>query len=860
MIEYIALTGGRYTYADDILNLQELALSYTSLFDSCSNFIISGCEIQDGKVNPGFVWLGNKVRYFEGCTVASYPLYIYEYNKTDTTTYANDVNKRGRINYLCVSGTSVPTRTDAVTGKLPVFIEISENYAPRLLDKFFGKYAVLLDTPFSKQTVKKDLVVTGGLTTEQAIVSKTALSVFNQSKGYALKNIVKANGEGSTGLYLNGILINEIVLNTDGTFSLYMGENIIASFNENGIATYNATLDRLKVSSISINTNVIENTSDKSDNGSVNINLSGYNNENSYYRNFNIYDGKSRKTPLFSTEGKTASVKVDGNFSISGDNPDIFLYNNIYAKTDKRLLNSIKWKDANKEDIFYLGYISNDNFDFTLKNTIGNIILTPKNYFDISGEIRLNGINLSEIYVSINTFNSELSKKVSKVDGKQLSTEDFTSELKSKLQGIKTGNVYTPTEGYALVSEVIDSLYKKLNKIDNLADIPDKKTARTNLDVYSKPESNSLYLKISQNLSELVTLTADEINGLSADDINSLKANKQKAVRDNIDAEKKGTGDMKLAKASNLSDITDKTLARKNISVYSIDEVEKRLEKYLPITSEYTGAIFTQDHKLKLEAIRTGNFAGVDSENKAISQTEGYVMTSHIVKELAKKANLLLDGYNDTQKKTIAANIDVFTKAESNAKYATVEELFQDFITYLVKQGKSTSDAQKILRDKLNTPSKEDVSGYYLRKDGLLSDLSLANTEAKKTVCRTLGAAYAEEYQTKVADTGWLKMNNSGANTYASDLYIRQIGNIVSIQGTVYNNRHDGSHWGGVLAVIPNQIQPPKYAVKNSLCEFNDDHKYNRGTTYVIAGGDRNLRLYESGWYVTTELNFTYMV
>lgn len=34
MKEYVAETGGRYTYADDILNLQELALSMTSIFQN----------------------------------------------------------------------------------------------------------------------------------------------------------------------------------------------------------------------------------------------------------------------------------------------------------------------------------------------------------------------------------------------------------------------------------------------------------------------------------------------------------------------------------------------------------------------------------------------------------------------------------------------------------------------------------------------------------------------------------------------------------------------------------------------------------------------------------------------------------
>lgn len=55
MKEYIAETGGRYTYSDDILNLQELALSMSAVFDGCSDFIISGCEIEGPRVSPGYV-------------------------------------------------------------------------------------------------------------------------------------------------------------------------------------------------------------------------------------------------------------------------------------------------------------------------------------------------------------------------------------------------------------------------------------------------------------------------------------------------------------------------------------------------------------------------------------------------------------------------------------------------------------------------------------------------------------------------------------------------------------------------------------------------------------------------------------
>ena len=104
-------------------------------------------------------------------------------------------------------------------------------------------------------------------------------------------------------------------------------------------------------------------------------------------------------------------------------------------------------------------------------------------------------------------------------------------------------------------------------------------------------------------------------------------------------------------------------------------------------------------------------------------------------------------------------------------------------------------------------------------------------------------------------------MGNSGSETDTSGLYVRQVGDIVSIQGKVNTAKRNGSNMGGVVAVIPNQIDPPRYGLKTSLCDYNDDHKYNRGATFVIQGGNRNLLIYESGWYnVNTELNFTYMI
>ncbi|MDC1812117.1 hypothetical protein POZ03_16785 [Bacteroides uniformis] len=861
MKEYIAQTGGRYTYADDILNLQELALSMTSIFTTYSNFIISGCEYTGNDIAPGYVWINGKVRYFSGCKNATRPYYIYETNKNETVTYANEINKNGRSLYLCTGGATVPEVADLITGKVPQYIELTADYVPRFADKFFGQYAVLLDSPFGKQTIKRDLVLAGNLTVEKNIECKTAISISNAQNGYSIRNIVKANGDASIGVYLNGLLVNEIVILTDGSFSFIKQGQELARINNNGIYHTHIQGTTSKTGSIYLSNNSLTNYDDDSDDGSININTSGLKGGNAKFRNFNIYDGKQSSAPLFQTIGKDKTIRGNGAFTINIPGDGIILANPSYLKNNTALTNCYIWLDSQKEKIGSIGYEDTSSFDMTIRNIIGNITFASTGYVNITGTLKINGKSVEDIYVTRQDFNTELGKKVDAVAGKQLSTEDFTNAYKKKLDAISGGSIESAGDGFVTSKDVSDALKLKLTITENLRDIPNKGTARTNLDVYSKSEANGRYLKVTEKLLELVSLSADEVNGLTADEAAALKAQKQEAVRNNIDAEKKGTGNLKLTKASNLADIPDKAVARKNISVYSTKEIDDMLAGKLGNEGAYQGAIFTNELKQKLESIKSGNFAYTDNNGTSHSEVEGYVSTSQVKKELTKKAERLLSGYSDNEKRSIAANIGIYLKTETDEKYAAVSSLFQDYIAYLVKQGKSSAEAQKTLRTKLDVLSSGEVSGTYIRKDSKLSDLSLPNAEAKKQVCRTLGAAYAEEYQTKLPDTGWLQMNNSGSSTDTRGLFVRQIGNVVCIQGTINTAKRDGSNMGGAVAVLPNQISAPKYGLKLSLCDFNDDHKYNRGATFVIPGNSRKILIYESGWYnINTEINFTYMI
>lgn len=590
MKEYIAETGGRYTYSDDVLNLQELALSLTALFSECPAFIISGCQTEGNTITPGYVWLGGKIRYFGGANPAGFPYFIYEANTNESVVYANEINKRGRCCYLCAGGTAVPQVTDPVTGFPPQYLEVSREYAPRLNEKFVGRYALLLDSPASRQKVKKDVTFSGEVTVEKTLKSTKEISAQG-SGGRSLRSRVKENGESSLGAYLNELLTAEIVLNTDGSFSFLKGMTELARLDENGFSCDAMNLKRGRIGSAYLYQNHLINIGDDTDDGSININHCGYNQTTSRFRNFNVYDGKKCSIPLFQVEGKTKTVSVNGSFQVCGNGCGYVLRNTSFAKGDPELTAIIEWQDRDKTTIASLGYLTTSTNDFTVSNLFGNLVFLPKGFIDLSGEVRMKGTDIYSIFVTQKNFDDALAKKVSVVSGKQLSTEDFTTTYKKKLDAISNGSIGDGGTGYVTADDVADALKYKLNVSSNLDDLFDKGVARMNLSVYSKSETDGKYLTIKGKLSELINLSADEINGMSPEQAAARKAEKQAEIRVNLDAEKRGTGDLKLSKSSNLSDLPDKAQARKNISVYSTTEIDKMLEGKLSSDGAYTGAI-----------------------------------------------------------------------------------------------------------------------------------------------------------------------------------------------------------------------------------------------------------------------------
>jgi hypothetical protein len=854
MKEYIAKTGGRYTYNDDLLNLQELAMSMTAIFDGCSNFIISGCHAAGGKISPGFVWINGRVRYFEGAADPVFPYFIWEENHFETISYAGDVNKHGRCNYLTAGGAAVPQVNDEVTGELPGYIELREEYAPRFIDKFIGRYAVLLDSPFARQTVKKDLVLAGTLSVEKDLESKTSVSVVNTENKYALRSIVKESGNALVGLYAGGVLLNGIEMAIDGAFSLWRRKAKIASFDYTGLKTDCLGCTVANVGALRIEGNNLLNFTDPTDDGTVEVNRYAYNGSSSRYRGFIVYDGRTAN-PLLAVEGKSSRVTVGGAFAVTSGGQGIVLKNSTYAKTDARLVNILEWQDKNGARIGYAGYIAANTSEMTLRNEIGNLVLHSTGWVDVRGELRVGGVNIADTYMRQSDCNEQLAGKVDKVTGKGLSTEDFTAEYRKKLDSIMGGTINSGGDGFVSAGDVEEALRGKLSVGSNLADIESVPRARANLEVWSKTEGDGRYLRISESLSEFTSLSAAQVEGKTPEQIIAMKEERQRAVRDNIDAERKGTGEQKLAKASNLSDVADKNKARLNLGVYSTEDIDRMMSGKLGSDQGYSGIPFTAELKSKLDGIKTGVFAGTVVDGAVKSQVEGYVTTSAVVGQLSLKAPRLLEGYSASDKKAVAANIGVYSTADADGKFAALSQGLADMVGYRIRQGRTTTEAKKELRDNIGAAASADLDGY-IRRDGKLSDLILSTDSDRKLACQVLGAAWAPEYEQKITDTGWLNCGGENGGT----LFARQIGSIVCVQGRINTARRSSNNWGSI-ATIPNTISPPRFGILQTLGNFDDDTWRNRGCRFVIQAGSRTILMHERGTYNwDTELSFTYMI
>lgn len=483
MKEFSAQTGGRYTYVDDIINLQELSLAFGELFDECDNFIVSGCAVSGTSIGSGYVYLNGKLRYFSGATgISQWPQYIYEVNNKESVAYASGSDKVGRTIYGCTCGPTVPTTVDSVTGHTPVALNVTQSGGLLMKDAFIGKYALLLNPVKGTQTVNgvvkfnNDVNISGLLAVladMELRSGNTSCRVgYNSSHNLTIQSatandnnysVVLKDGVGIE-FYVNGVL--KMTIGTDITFH----------------ASYNANVST--VGSIKTTGTHIHNFSTATDNGELNLNMIGYNGGNTYFRNTYIGNGKGKA--VISIKGIDSSVLISGVTTVASDGLEGIVLLASMPKTNMSLQKSVIWKDSNKDVMASIGYLGTTNQIFSITNNVSDIVITGASSVSIGPAIKENGILLSQKYALLANVNQALALKANTKDVYSITGADNTFAKKSSglsqfIAGTNTQAQLRSQIGALGISDLSGYAIKSQCLADMATDETSKKKIRDNI-------------------------------------------------------------------------------------------------------------------------------------------------------------------------------------------------------------------------------------------------------------------------------------------------------------------------------------------------------------------------------------------
>lgn len=310
MKEFNAQSGGRFLFTEDLLNMQDLALASTSLLFESNNCVISGCAVNGTSISSGYVYINGKIRKFSGASnITSFPQYIVEANSKESVEYKDGTSKIARTIYGCALSREIPTNIDIVTGVVPQFIEVTANGGVGLKEALFGKYGVI-KSGATMQRVEGSLEVAGELCSSSINSSD---GVFGNDNGsiriVALEqgawiNGTVANGKtGSIGFRTNG----DIVFLRQGDEKLKMSDNGVSMSD---IIVQNGRIGALSVGKIS------ESFGDY-DGAAIEINMTGFNGGNTFFRNTKIGNGRGQLIAEF--DGRSGSLELKNGLVVNGD-------------------------------------------------------------------------------------------------------------------------------------------------------------------------------------------------------------------------------------------------------------------------------------------------------------------------------------------------------------------------------------------------------------------------------------------------------------------------------------------------------------------------------------------------------------
>ena len=452
----------------------------SQIFNGCPNFVLSGCQLSGSTITPGFVYLNGKIRHFQGASnITSFPQYIYESNSVENVAYASGSDKVGREIYGCAIGSVVPTSLDPLTNAVPQHIAYSASGARTLKEAFFGRYSLLLDS--QSQRVAGDIELEGTFKASGSLEAGSSISV----KGGGKIGKIFFDNNGDMVFDFQATNGNTSLCFSDGLLSVSVNGEMLATFSENGVNVAGIKAGEANLGSTTFIGNNIFNSSSFEDTGAININMLGYDSGYSKFRN--TYIGNGKNAVVVRVIGSTSEVFVDGALHLGGNTEKGVVLRSLFTKANHNLQKHMAWQDANGEDIAFVGYTSEDDQCFDIRNALAPIFISAVEYVNIGPAIKEGGVLLSDKYVLSSAYSKDMAKVAlaNDVYTKEAAGDKFANKLGGLVQFVNptnTANVLRASIGAVSLEDVrAECLSKSMLLADVAATDAQKRSVCANI-------------------------------------------------------------------------------------------------------------------------------------------------------------------------------------------------------------------------------------------------------------------------------------------------------------------------------------------------------------------------------------------
>lgn len=456
MREYRGETGGRFTYIEDFIYLQELALSMGAIFTEFGDFALSGCvpDVDSGTISEGYVFLNGKVRHLSE-TKTKFPCYIVESNSVENVPYQEEQTKIGRINYSCIATDKKPDgEIDEVTGKPKVFLTIEANQSknPTLKNAFFGKYSIL-SSSLGRQSVSGGMDFDGSVNVNGKLSANTVDIGVGQD---TTMSISLDTDVASIFMVKNNQRKKMMSIYDDGTVRFIGNDNNI-TFKNGSMSITSIRVGRVRIGDGAIGVN----------SGSNGDTLKINNDNKGRFANLEIYDGKNI-LPVISLNGDSDFI----DFYIEHRASKITSKNFDNKHTDDGFSQKISIVDKDNVSVFDI-HAKKDSVNMGSK--VKDIEVIGKDKINVvSKQFSINGVDVNKNFATKTELKDATKNLVVKDGDKQLSDNNFTNEQKDKIESIKDGKIKAGDNGYVTGGDAFDEFSKYLmieNKLNEFSDL-----------------------------------------------------------------------------------------------------------------------------------------------------------------------------------------------------------------------------------------------------------------------------------------------------------------------------------------------------------------------------------------------------